>query len=125
MAKLLLECSHFFIQLSTYPTDVKFKIDKGIMSGRLLKELEDTLEFDGKDAFIKKCREFNSLRNKIIHELTKHTSLSELKTKLQSIQVLYGNIFSLFVQSNDWFKLCYKDFKKDVFLDYVENEENT
>lgn len=125
MSKLLLECSHFFIQLSTHPTDVKFKIKKDVMSGRLLTDLEHTLEFDGKYEFIRKNRELNSLRNKIVHGLTKHTSLNELKNKLENIQELYGIIFALFVQSHDWFNLCFKDFKKDEFIDFQENEEIT
>jgi len=125
MSKLLLECSHFFIQLSTHPTGVKFKIDKNVMSGRLLTELEHTLDFDGKYEFISKNREFNSLRNKIVHGLTKNTSLDELKSKLESIQQLYGIVFALFVQSHDWFNLCFHDFKKDVFIDAEENKEIT
>lgn len=125
MSKLLLECSQFFIQLSTHPTEVKFKIKKDVMSGRLLTELEHTLEFNGKSEYITKNREFNSLRNKIVHGLTKRTSLSELKNELENIQELYGIIFALFVKSHDWFKLCFKDFKKDIYVDTKENEETT
>ena len=122
MAKLLVKDSEFFIQLSCYPTDIYFPKPKQQMAGQVLSQLEFAVEFEGKTEFIEKCRVMNSLRNNVFHNLTKQTSLAELKGKLSQISKLYEDIFELFSTSHDWFRICFKDFQKDVFLDEIEDE---
>lgn len=125
MAQLLIRDSQFFLQLSVYPTEIKFQNHKPIMFGKVLSELEYAIEFEGKNEFITKCRELNTLRNKIVHKLTKQTSLNDLKKQLGSINKLYTEIWTIFDESHDWFQLCFKDFKKDGFIDYIEDEQDT
>lgn len=124
MAKLLLKDSQFFIQLSCYPLGIEFPKSKQQMAGQTLAQLEYAVEFEGKEEFIEKCRELNALRNNVFHSLTKKTSLPELKNKLSRVSALYEEIFELFSASHDWFCLCFKDFRKDVFIDEIE-EKNT
>ena len=90
------------------------------MAGQVLTQLEYAVEFEEKAEFIEKCREMNSLRNNVFHGLTKQSSLSELKNKLSQISHLYEQVFDLFYASHDWFRLCFKDFRKDVFIDELE-----
>jgi len=122
MAKLLVKDSEFFIQLSCYPTGIDFPKPKQQMAGQVLSQLEFAVEFEGKTEFIEKCRIMNSLRNNVFHNLTKQTSLVELKGKLSQISTLYEEIFELFSTSHGWFWLCFKDFRKDVFIDEIEDE---
>lgn len=120
MARLLVKESQFFIQLSCYPTDIEFPKPKQQMMGQVLTELEFAVEFEGKAEFIEKCREMNVLRNNVFHGLTKSVNLSALKGRLSEVSALYESIFSLFTNSHDWFCLCFKDFRKDVFIDEIQ-----
>ena len=124
MAKLLIKKSEFYIQLSCYPTEIKFPKSKQQTAGQVLSQLEFAVEFEGKKDFIRKCRTMNSLRNNVFHNLTKETSLTELQNKLSKISSLYEEIFEVFDTSDDWFQLSFKNFRKDVFIDVFE-EENT
>lgn len=117
MARVLLKDSQFFIQLSCHPTEIEFPKQKRQMAGQVLAELEFAVSFEGKQEFISKCREMNALRNNVFHGLTKQTSLQELEAKVSRVSDLYEEIFSLFDHSHDWFRLCFKDFSKDVFSD--------
>jgi hypothetical protein len=118
MAKLLIEDSRFFIKASVYPTEIEFKSSNKIMFGRTLEQMKETVEFDNKELFLQKCHSFNQIRNSIAHGLTKQTSLDDLKKKLDIVKKLFDEIYDLFEDSHDWFKLCFKDLKKDTFIDY-------
>ena len=120
MAKLLLRDSQFFIELSCYPTEINFPKPKQQMAGQVLSQLEFTVEFEGKQEFIDKCRTMNSIRNSVFHNLTKQTSLLVLHNKLSQVSDIYEEIFTLFKSSHDWFLLCFKGFRKDVFIDEIE-----
>lgn len=122
MAKLLVKDSQFFIQLSCYPAEIRFPAPKQQMAGQVLAQLEFSVEFEGKRTFIEKCYEMNALRNNVFHGLTKQTSLPELKNRLVTISALYEETYELFEASHDWFQLCFKDFKKDRFIDEIEDE---
>lgn len=93
--------------------------------GRVLSDLEYSIEFEGKNEFIRKCREMNKIRNTVFHQLSKETALEDLRIKLSKVSELYEEIFDLFQSSHDWFCLCFKNFRKDVFLDYVDDGEYT
>jgi hypothetical protein len=120
MAKLLIEDSNFFIRASIYPTEIPFKTHKKIMFGRTIEQLKETIDFNEKELFIKKCENFNQIRNTIAHGLTKQTSINDIKENLEKIKKTHDEIFELFDSAHDWFRLCFKDFKKDVFIDYED-----
>ena len=57
----------------------------------------------------------------IVHSLTKHTSLSSIESKIHQAQKLYIEIYELSKEANDDFRVCFKDFKKDVdWNDYLD-----
>ncbi len=120
MAKLLLEDSRFFIKASIYPAEIEFPKSNKIMFGRTLEHMKETVEFPNKELFLQKCHNFNQIRNSIAHGLTKQTSLGDLKKKLEIAKKLFDEIFNLFDDSHDWFSLCFKDFRKDKFIDYPD-----
>jgi hypothetical protein len=120
MVRLLLKDAQFFIQLSIFPAEINFPEKKRLMFGQLIDELKSTMSFNGKDEFIEKCLKLNKSRVDIVHGLTKYQALSEIEKQASAVQKLYYEIFELFDDIHDWFRLCFKDFKKDVFSDYSE-----
>ena len=120
MAKLLIEDSRFFIRAGIYPAEIEFPNSNKLMFGRIIDQLKEAIEFNNKDLFIQKCQSFNEIRNSIAHGLTKQTSVNTVKNKLKKVKTLFDEIFNLFDESHDWFHLCFKDFKKDKFIDYAD-----
>lgn len=118
MAKLLIEDSRFFIKASIYPAEIEFSSDNKIMFGRTIGQLKEAIDFDKKELFIQKCHSFNQVRNSLAHGLTKQTSIDDVKIKLEKIKEIFDGIFELFDSAHDWFRLCFKDFRKDKFVDY-------
>ena len=123
--RLLLKDAQFFIQLSVFPAEIIFPEKKKLMFGQLIEELKSTISFEGKDKFLKSCMELNNHRIDIVHRLTKRSSLADLKAQLLKVKKLYDEIYELFDDIHDWFRLCFKDLKKDVFLDYSIDEFET
>ncbi|MBX3180415.1 MAG: hypothetical protein KF886_23955 [Candidatus Hydrogenedentes bacterium] len=120
MVRLLIADSRFFIELSIHPAKIKFPKRNRPMFGSALAELGDGIEFPEKESFISKCSDFNQRRNQIVHKLTKKTTLGEVEKNLENIASLYEDIYRIFDDSHDWYRVCFKDFKKDVFIDYFE-----
>ncbi len=65
MAKLLIEDSKFFIKASIYPAEIQFTKNNKTMFGRTIEQLKETIDFQEKDLFIKKCENFNQIRNSL------------------------------------------------------------
>jgi hypothetical protein len=125
LIRLLLKDARFFIQLSVFPAKIVFPEKKKLMFGQLIDELKSTISFEEKDKFIEKSINLNKHRNEIVHRLTKQTSLADLKTQVLKAKELYDEIYELFDYIHDEFRVCFKDFKKDVFLDYSIDEFET
>lgn len=118
----LLEDCAFFIQLSIYPISIqKRKLDNKML-GFYLDDLEKNIDFNLKNDFIGKCREFNTIRNRVVHGMAKIIS-EEMLDLVNNIKVKFDAIYCTYDQIQDWFRLCFHDFKKDVFLDYFEDED--
>jgi hypothetical protein len=122
MVRLLLKDGQFFVQLSVFPAEISFPEKKRLMFGQLIEELKSTISFEGKEDFIEKCMELNRHRTDIVHHLTKRSSLTDLETQLLKVKELYDEVYKLFDDAHDWFRVCFKDFRKDVFIDYKINE---
>ena len=118
MVRLLLKDAQFFIRLSVFPAEIHFPEKKRLMFGQLIDELKGTISFRGKDEFISKCMELNNHRIDIVHKLTKRSSLSNVGTQIAQVKKLYYEIYGLFDGIHDEFRVSFKDFKKDVFIDY-------
>lgn len=126
LIRLLLKESQFFIQLSIFPTEILFPEKKNLMFGQLIEEFKSTISFQNKDKFIDKCMELNKKhRIDIVHRLTKRSSLADLETQLLKVKKLYDEIYELFELIHDDFRVCFKDFKKDIYLDYSTDEFET
>lgn len=120
MGRLLIEDSKFFIELSIHPSEIKFSNKNKLMFGNMLADLQKGIEFPDKEIFINKCNELNLLRNQVVHKLTKQTALKDIEKNLKKVSSLYEEIYNIFEYCHDWYRVCFKDYKKDVFIDYIE-----
>ena len=118
----LLEDCHFLIQLSVHPATIKFTIQKNKMLGSYLTELKESVSFHKKDEFIEKVLAFNNIRNKVIHKMRKN-NLNEVANILSNTKRLFDEIFELYDEIQDDFRVSFHGFKKDVFLDDYTDEQ--
>jgi len=123
MIRLLLDDAHFFIQLSIFPSEITFPKKNKAMFGQILDELKSTVSFDGKDDFIKKCGEINTLRIEIVHKLTGQSTLESIKSQLEKIRILFNEIYQLFDAAHDTWRVTFKDFRKDIDWDEYLTEK--
>ena len=89
------------------------------MLGFYLDEWEKNIDFEFKNDFIGKCREFSNIRNKVVHGLAKIIP-DETLDLVNNIKEKFDTIFFAYDQIQDWFRLSFHGFKKDVFMDYFE-----
>jgi hypothetical protein len=115
----LLEDCHFLIQLALHPSTIQFRINSDRMLGSYIKELKESVDFENKDKFIDNVEEFNKLRNSIVHKM-RRTNEAELLPKMREEKKAFERIFELYDGIQDNFRLIFHDYKKDVFIDYVE-----
>jgi hypothetical protein len=118
----LLEDCEFFIQLSIHPITIQMRKQENKMLGFYLDELEKNIDFKFKNEFIGKCREFNTNRNRVVHELARIIS-DETLDKINKTKEKFDAIYYYYDKIQDWFRLIFKDFRKDVFMDYFEEED--
>ena len=119
---LLGDC-RFFIQLSIYPTIIEFKIPEKRMLGYYIDELKNSIEFNNKENFIQKVNDFNSIRNKIVHEMTRK-NIAVVSTELSCVKNRFDEIFELYDDIQDDFRVTFHGFQKDVFIDYVDEDDS-
>lgn len=115
----LLENCHFQIQLSVYPATINFSIKKNKMLGSYVQELKNSISFHKKDDFIKKVTEFNDIRNDLIHKMRKNNPKTIFE-KAKDIKKNFDEIFELYDEIQDDFRVVFHSFKKDVFIDEYE-----
>ncbi len=120
MCQHLLENCHFQIQLAVYPATIDFSIKENQMLGSYVQELKNSITFHKKYDFIKKVTEFNGIRNDLIHKMRKNNPKTIIK-KAKNIQQIFNEIFELYDEIQDDFRVVFHSFKKDVFID--TNEE--
>lgn len=123
MCKHLLEDCHFFIQLSVYPTDIEFKVSEKRMLGYYIDELQNSIDFIDKEDLIQKVNDFNSMRNKIVHGMTRK-NVALLSVELSHVKNKFDEIFELYDNIQDNFRVTFHGFQKDVFIDYIDEFES-
>ena len=119
MCKHLIESCNFCIELSLYPFEIntsKIKDDK--MLGVYIDILDKSIVFDKKNDYIEKIKEFNIIRNGIVHKMT-NTNIDKFENDLNRILLLFNNIYELYIVIQDDFRLIFKDFYKDKFIDLI------
>ena len=112
----LLEDCHFLIQLSVHPATIQFTTPKNRMLGIYVGELKESVSFHKKDEFLEKVTAFNTIRNEVIHKMRK-SNLNTVSECLREAKRLFDDIFELYNEIQDDFRVVFHGFKKDVFGD--------
>lgn len=112
----LLEDCYFQIQLSVYPATIHFPIPANRILGTYINELRNTVSFHEKDLFLEKIASFNAIRNEAVHKMRKN-NLDAISQSLQDAKDLFNEIFNLYDEIQDEFRMIFPSFKKDVFVD--------
>ena len=118
MLRLLVRDSQFFIQLAVFPSEIVFPERKRMMFGQVIDDLQSTVSFPGKKKLIEKASELNRIRIRLVHGLTAQTTLAEIKDQIAEAKTIHNELYELFDEAHDHFRVCFKDFRKDVFIDY-------
>lgn len=118
----LLDDCHFLIQLSVYPATIQFSKRRSEMLGAYVKELQETVSFHKKGEYLEKVISFNKIRNKAIHEMRK-SNLEQISESLRSAKMIFDEIYALYDEIQDDFRVAFHGFKKDVFMDEYDAEE--
>jgi hypothetical protein len=118
----VLESCHFLIQLSIHPATINFTRATNKMLGSHLNELKNTISFPQKEAFLEKVAAFNAIRNEVVHRMRKN-NLDQISRQLRESKSIFDEIFELYDEIQDDFRVTFHGFKKDVFIDEYGEED--
>lgn len=122
MCMHLLEDCHFLIQLAVYPNEIEFSVPSDKMLGFYIKELKSTVSFFRKNEFIEKAGQLNSYRIDAVHKM-RRSNIEQLSKELQKVKQCFDEIYDLYDEIQDDFRAAFHSYKKDVFIDYFDDEE--
>jgi hypothetical protein len=112
--KVMIRYSVFVIQVAIWPTKYDFKFKDEMMFGQLLSIFKNTIYFNNKDSFIKECETLNKSRIDMVHNLTRKTSLSDVKTLTDNIQSNFYNIVKYYNESIEYYVEHLRDYKSNI-----------
>ena len=122
MCMHILEDCHFYIQLSVYPSEIDFKEQQGKMLGYYLRELKSSISFLKKNEFIEKAELFNSYRINAVHKM-RRSNLEQLADELKNVKCCFDEIFELYDEIQDDFRVIFHSLQKDEFVEYLSDDD--
>ncbi|MEE5993722.1 MAG: hypothetical protein V3G42_10835 [Oscillospiraceae bacterium] len=122
MCMHLLEDCHFLIQLAVYPSEIEFTVPSNKMLGFYVKELKSSVSFLKKKEFIEKVELLNSYRIDAVHKM-RRSNLELLSKELQKVKQCFDEIYDLYDEIQDDFRVTFHSYQKDTFIDYLDDEE--
>ena len=114
LIRILIESSTFYIQLSVFPQEFQDRKLKNKMFGQLIQELNQSILDEKIHIFVEKAINLNSLRIEIVHRLTTSDTIKKVKKQCEKVQIIFNEIWKLFDEIYDNYRVTYKDFKKDI-----------
>ena len=127
LTRLLIAHCRFTLQLFLVPVgfDYKFSgkpnnsdLDK-LTSGQLLNVLDNSLEFEGKDEFLKSVRALTEKRNVLAHHLARQPKLGRIREIAKEYRTKFAETEEIFWEANDVFYLFYKDQRKEDHWEWL------
>jgi hypothetical protein len=118
MLRLLLQNAQFFIQLAIFPAEITFPERKRQMFGQVIEEVRHTMSFTHKDEILALAASLNKHRIDLVHKLASRLTLDDVLSQATEVKHIYDQLFSKFDEARDEFRVSFKDFRKDVFIDY-------
>lgn len=117
LLSLILEDTHFLIEISIIPFDFPYQKKKKQTFGNLISDLNTTFSFHGKEEIINISSKINSLRTAAVHNLTDNISLEEIRQKLAPIQSLYHDLHKICLKTHDDFCIYFNDIRDDIMIE--------
>lgn len=114
LIRILIESSTFYIQLRVFPQEFQDRKLKNKMFGQLIQELNQSILDEKIHIFVEKAINLNSLRIEIVHRLTTSETIKKVKKQCEKVQIIFNEIWKLFDEIYDNYRVTYKDFKKDI-----------
>ena len=114
LIRILIESSTFYIQLRVFPQEFQDRKFKNKMFGQLIQELNQSILDEKIHIFVEKAINLNSLRIEIVHRLTTSETIKKVKKQCEKVQIIFNEIWELFDEIYDNYRVTYKDFKKDI-----------
>ena len=118
MLRLLLQSAQFFIQLAIFPAEMTFPERKRQMFGQMLEEVRNTMSFVNKAEILELAASLNRYRIDLVHKLASRQNLDDVVFQATEVKQIYDQLFTKFDDAQDDFRVAFKDFRKDVFIDY-------
>ena len=115
MLRLLIRDAQFLIQLGVFPSRMAFREKRKQMFGQLQQELKDLVDFEGKNRFLTKIEQINSIRVRDRSQANSARLTWRINPRSTSSQQLYDDAFVIFDQAHDNFRVAFHGYKKDVF----------
>jgi hypothetical protein len=121
--RLFLKDHEFYIQLSVFPNEIKFANKSNAMFGRVIEDLKNTVTFDNsKFEIIDRANKINQIRIELVHGLTKIPNLQGIESKVLAAKKLYDELFELFDEEHDMFRVTFNQFRKNGDLEGLLEE---
>jgi len=117
--KLLDQYSNLVIQCSVFPQEINFTRPDGKTFGYLIGVVEKGLLDDELRKLLKVCKDFNALRNRIVHRITLKSGVADIRKQAKQAKRYYDKIFTSYEIVIDNYKLTLKDYHRN----YEEYEE--
>jgi len=112
--RIIIESSTFYIQLSVFPQEFQNRNLKNKMFGQLIQDLNQSVLDEDIHSLAEKAYKLNSLRILIVHKLTTSETIHKVKKQCEKVQVLFNEIWELFVEVYDRYRVTFKDFSKNL-----------
>ncbi len=128
MLRLLIRLSDLYLQFSILPLEIKSKDLNKKTFGQLISELKNSVcDFETKELIIN-CREMNDLRIRLVHKITRKTSVEDIQKQSMQAKKIHGKIYSLFeIIQDDYYILLsrysddYENYKEMIDEYLIEN----
>jgi transcriptional antiterminator len=115
--RVLLRSAQFFIQLAIFPSQITFSEPKRRVFGQLIEDVKSTTSLLYKDEILELAAASNKHRIELVHKLASRQTLNDVVSQAREVKQIYDGLFSKFGDAQDEFRLAFKDFRKDVFVD--------
>ncbi|MEK7149667.1 MAG: hypothetical protein AAB757_01700 [Patescibacteria group bacterium] len=113
IVRMLIRNSEFLIECRVYPFQINFKKHDEKMFGQLLQDLAACVNFPQKQKLYVNCTKLNRIRILGVHKITQQKNLTEIRKTVKEVKNIYSEIFNLFVQSRDYFRVIFGKLEKE------------
>lgn len=114
MTRVLIHDGQFLMKIALYNYAVDFKPIKGKMFGRLLDELNSGIHFPRKKVFQSYAREYNTIRIKFVHGLTKNASLANISKQAAQANLYYEQAKESYEHAHEWFRQEFNNEREEI-----------